>query len=136
VRFDSLGISIGNDDFHSHRCGDVIRLPRPLDLFAGSSLPLLLVNQNCVVMSGSMNASNTSATGRRMSIPVFMTGACVRLRLSFVFLVVGEIATEDGPNSARPEQRRARTLQDPDTARHERRRTQTATAAERRRYAP
>ncbi len=42
-----------------------------------SSLPLLLVNQNPVVMSGSMKASNTSATGRRISIPVFAVGTFV-----------------------------------------------------------
>src|ERR1051326_2002555 len=47
-----------------------------------SSLPLLLVNQNFIVMSGLMNASNTSATGRRMSIPVFITGVRLSCRLS------------------------------------------------------
>jgi hypothetical protein len=39
-----------------------------------SSLPLLFVNQNFVVMSGSTKASKTSPTGRRMSIPVLATG--------------------------------------------------------------
>src|SRR6266542_1509554 len=33
-----------------------------------SNLPLLLVNQNLVVMTGSINASNTSATGLRINI--------------------------------------------------------------------
>src|SRR6266540_2056663 len=36
-----------------------------------SSLPLLFVNQNLVVISGLMNASNTSATGLRIDISVF-----------------------------------------------------------------
>src|SRR6266536_2149533 len=36
-----------------------------------SSRPLLLVNQNLVVMAGSMNASNTSATGLRINISAF-----------------------------------------------------------------
>src|SRR5688572_29783744 len=39
-----------------------------------SSRPLLFVNQNFVVISGLTNASNTSATGLRMSIPVFAIG--------------------------------------------------------------
>ena len=43
-----------------------------------SSLPLLLVNQNFVVMSGLMKASKTSATGLRMSIPVLDTSALGR----------------------------------------------------------
>src|SRR5262249_33918564 len=47
-----------------------------------SSLPLLLVNQNFVVMSGLTNASNTSPTGLRMSIPVFAIGTCLSWRLS------------------------------------------------------
>src|SRR6185369_6647606 len=36
-----------------------------------SNFPLLLVNQNLVVMSGLMNASNTSATGLRINISAF-----------------------------------------------------------------
>src|SRR5882724_916190 len=42
-----------------------------------SSRPLPLVNQNFVVTSGLTNASKTSATGLRMSMPVFVTGTCV-----------------------------------------------------------
>src|SRR4030095_14729233 len=40
-----------------------------------SSLPVLLVHQNFVVTGGSMNALKPSATGRRMSMPVFEAGA-------------------------------------------------------------
>src|SRR5215472_9650630 len=47
-----------------------------------SSLPLLLVNQNLVGMSGLMKASNTSAAGLRISIAVFIIGAWV----SWVFI--------------------------------------------------
>src|SRR5215211_5987202 len=43
----------------------------------GSSLPLLLVNQNLVVIAGSTNAANTAATGLRTSISALATGACV-----------------------------------------------------------
>src|SRR5262245_36161305 len=43
----------------------------------GSSLPLPLVNQNWVVMSGLTNASKTSATGLRMSIAACATGGCL-----------------------------------------------------------
>src|ERR1041385_8750767 len=50
---------------HSH----LIRLPT-------SRRPLLLVNQNFVVISGSTKAANTSAAGLRISIPVFATGVC------------------------------------------------------------
>ena len=42
-----------------------------------SSRPLSLVNQNFDVCSGSISASNTSAAGRRMSIPLLATGTCV-----------------------------------------------------------
>src|SRR5687767_11609925 len=42
-----------------------------------SSRPLLLVNQNLVVMLGSMKAANTAATGLRINIPVLATGACL-----------------------------------------------------------
>src|SRR5262245_28693372 len=49
-----------------------------------SSLPLPLVNQNFVVMSGLTKASNTSATGLRISIPVFVTGTCLSCRLSIL----------------------------------------------------
>ena len=39
-----------------------------------ASRPLLLVNQNLVVISGLTIASNTSATGFRMSMPVSVMG--------------------------------------------------------------
>ena len=39
-----------------------------------SSFPLLFVNQNFVVISGLIKASKTSATGQRMSMPVFAIG--------------------------------------------------------------
>ncbi|MNJ52127.1 hypothetical protein D3C77_474470 [compost metagenome] len=45
-----------------------IRLP-------ASNLPLLLVNQNFVVIEGSTKASNTSCTGLRISIPVWTIGS-------------------------------------------------------------
>src|SRR5262245_6628067 len=62
---------------HSHLMG-----------FPTSSLPLLFVNQNLVVISGLMKASKTSATGLRMSIAVFATGSCVSLRLFIGFQVL------------------------------------------------
>jgi hypothetical protein len=40
-----------------------------------TSVPLPRVNQKREVISGSTNASNTSAAGRRMSIPVFTASA-------------------------------------------------------------
>src|SRR5437762_14361148 len=49
-----------------------------------SSRPLLLVNQNFVVISGLTKASNTSATGLRMSIPVFAAGTRFSWRLSML----------------------------------------------------
>src|SRR5262245_33689797 len=45
-----------------------------------SSGPLLFVNQNLVVTSGFTMASNTSLTGRRMSIAVEAIGMRVNLR--------------------------------------------------------
>src|SRR5215471_3256079 len=54
--------------------------------FPASSLPLLLVNQNFVVISGSTKAQNTSATGLRMSMPVLVIGTCVRCRLFILSL--------------------------------------------------
>src|SRR5215831_19456121 len=56
--------------------------------FPTSSLPLLFVNQNLVVISGLMKASKTSATGLRMSIAVFATGSCVSWRLFIDFGVL------------------------------------------------
>jgi hypothetical protein len=46
-----------------------------------SSRPLLLVNQNFVVMSGLTKASNTSATGLRISMPVSEFGTRASWRL-------------------------------------------------------
>jgi hypothetical protein len=43
---------------------------------------LSFVNQNFVVIAGFTNASNTSETGLRISMPVFMTGMRVVCRLS------------------------------------------------------
>jgi len=51
--------------------------------FPASNLPLLLVNQNLVVISGFIKASNTSATGFRISISALATGICVSWR-SFI----------------------------------------------------
>src|SRR5215475_6388082 len=62
---------------HSHLTG-----------FPTSSLPLLFVNQNLVVISGLTNASKTSATGLRISIAVFATGSCVSWRLFMDFKVL------------------------------------------------
>jgi hypothetical protein len=39
----------------------------------GSSLPLPRLNQNLLVIAGSVNASNTRATGLRMSISALAT---------------------------------------------------------------
>ena len=50
---------------HSHRT-----------CFPASSLPLLFVNQNCVVSAGSTNARNTSAGGLRINIAVCIGGFC------------------------------------------------------------
>jgi hypothetical protein len=47
-----------------------------LNLLAGHEPAAALVNQNFVVISGLTKASNTSATGLRMSIPVFVIGTC------------------------------------------------------------
>src|SRR5215217_3911714 len=47
----------------------------------GSNRPVLFVNQNLDVIAGSINASNTSLAGLRMSIAAFATGACVNSRL-------------------------------------------------------
>jgi len=52
--------------------------------FPASNLPLLLVNQNFVVISGLTKASNTSAIGFRMSISALATGICVSWRLFIV----------------------------------------------------
>src|SRR5437867_4129342 len=49
-----------------------------------SNLPLLLVNQNLVVISGLIKASNTSATGFRMSISAFAIGAFVKWKSVFI----------------------------------------------------
>src|SRR5262245_61551924 len=46
-----------------------------------SRLPLLVVNQNFVVISGLTKASKTSATGLRINIPVLTTGISVNCRL-------------------------------------------------------
>src|SRR5258708_27879517 len=56
----------------------------------GSSLPLLLVNQNLVVIVGLINASNTSATGRRISISALATGICVSWRFSIDLFLSNE----------------------------------------------
>jgi hypothetical protein len=48
-----------------------------LPVAPGTTLPLLFVNQNLVVMSGSTRAWNTSPGDRRMSIPTFTDGICV-----------------------------------------------------------
>src|SRR6266700_3172901 len=53
----------------------------------GSNLPLLRVNQNLVVMSGLINASNTSTTGLRISISVSAHGLCVICKLSIDYLL-------------------------------------------------
>src|SRR5262245_30124470 len=70
---EALGVSI-NDEVETDKSYishvHVTALP-------GSSFPLLLVNQNLVVIWGSMKASNTFATGLRMSISTFALGAVV-----------------------------------------------------------
>lgn len=48
----------------------------------GTSLPLLLVNQNLLVMSGSTKASKTSLAGLRISIAAVTTGSVLICRLS------------------------------------------------------
>src|SRR4030095_4725073 len=50
-----------------------------------SNFPLLLVNQNLVVIWGSTKASNTFATGLRMSISTLALGAVVRWRCVVIF---------------------------------------------------
>src|SRR5215470_784730 len=52
--------------------------------FPASSLSLLLVNQNLVVMFGLTKALNTSATGFRISIPVLVTGTCVSCKFGWL----------------------------------------------------
>src|SRR5712692_2619417 len=49
-----------------------------------SNFPLLLVNQNLVVISGLIKASNTSATGFRISISALATGISVSWRVFIV----------------------------------------------------
>src|SRR5262249_20090736 len=60
--------------------------------FPASSLPLLLVNQNLVVKFGLTKASNTSATGLRISIPVLVTGTCLSCRFRWLVSVSGSIS--------------------------------------------
>jgi hypothetical protein len=76
------------DDFCRNGCRYVIHLPLSFDGLPTSSLPLLFVNQNLVVISGLIKASKTSATGLRMSIAVFATGGCVSWRLFIGFKVL------------------------------------------------
>src|SRR5690606_14170200 len=47
--------------------------------FPTSNLPLLLVNQNFVVISGFIKASNTSSTGFLISISDFTTGSWFKI---------------------------------------------------------
>jgi hypothetical protein len=86
VLFDPLGIAIGDQiqadlvlQIRLEACEEQGE-PLHWTCLPGSSFPLLLVNQNRVVMSGFTKASKTCATGFRINIPVFMIGALVRVR--------------------------------------------------------
>jgi hypothetical protein len=68
--------SILFNSLHIHLEGKIVHFPIPPDLLAASNLPLPLVNQNLAVMVGSTKASNTSATGLRMSISALAIGEC------------------------------------------------------------
>jgi hypothetical protein len=59
----------------------------PLDLLAGLNLALPRENQNLQVTAGSTKASNTSATGLRISISAVATGAVLSLSSAIVGLL-------------------------------------------------
>jgi hypothetical protein len=67
----------------------------------GVILPLLLVDQNLVVIVGSTKAWNTSSGGLRMSMPTFTIGICVRWRAftdMVIHLSAGAFALQPPPS--------------------------------------
>src|SRR5215813_5533010 len=71
-----------------------------LTVFPCSSFPLLFVNQNFVVMAGSINARKTSATGLRMSISAlataFITSPLIAVPRRDRVIQLGDVATARG----------------------------------------